>query len=58
MCNEHFFMKMLIYTIICILCHTNEWNLYINSRNVIVKNIENIMAYKKKFLPSILAMKN
>jgi len=40
-------MKMFIYTIICVLCHTNEWNLSINSRNVIVKNIEKIMAYKK-----------
>jgi hypothetical protein len=39
-CNEYFFMKMMILTIIFILYNTNEWNPSINSQNVIMKSIE------------------
>jgi hypothetical protein len=45
---------MLIYITLYELCLANKWNALINSQNDIVKNIENLMGYKKKsndFLP-------
>jgi hypothetical protein len=42
------FMEMLIYTIICVLCHINKWSLSTNFWNAIMRSIENVMAYKKK----------
>jgi len=56
-CTFSTFMQMLIYTIICVLYHTNERDLSTNFQNTIVKSIENIVMVKKK-LPSIVAMKN
>jgi hypothetical protein len=41
-------MEMLIYTIICVLYHTNEWSLCTNFHNTIMRSIKNIMAYKKQ----------
>lgn len=50
-------MEILNCTIIQVLWHANEWNLIINSWDVITRSIKNILALKKKS-PSILTMKN
>jgi len=41
-------MEMMNYTIIEVLCHVNEWNLFTNARNTIVGSIETVVTYKKK----------
>jgi hypothetical protein len=41
-------MEILNYTIVQVLWHANEWNLIINSQDVIARSIENILAFKKK----------
>ena len=57
-CTFSTFMQMLIYTIICVLYHTNERDLSTNFWNTIVKSIENIVMVKKKLPSIIVAMKN
>jgi hypothetical protein len=49
MCTEFSFIGMLIYEIIWVLYSTNEWNLLASSWNTNVKNIFDVMVYKKKF---------
>jgi hypothetical protein len=47
MCIEFSFMGMLIYEIIWVLYSTNKWNLLASSWNTNVKNIFDVMVYKK-----------
>jgi hypothetical protein len=45
-CTFSTFMEMLVYTIICVLYHTNEWDISTNFWNIIVRSIKNVMAKK------------
>jgi hypothetical protein len=49
------FYGMLIYFTLYGLCLANEWNVFINSQNDIMKSIKNLKTYKKN--SPILAMK-
>jgi hypothetical protein len=40
-------VEILNYTIFQVLCHASEWNLIINSQDVIARSIESILALKK-----------